>query len=231
MKSKIASEASRCVLNRFCQEQLAFERGIEAFAHRVIVAVADRPHRHHYTGVSTAFAQSYRRILRSVIGMPHDGLWLATIDRHVERIDDEFFAHMACHRPAHNAPAADIHYRKEQETGLRRNVRVIGDPKLVGKRRGKVAFDEIARNFRGLVTDRRGDSLAARSPVASKLAHQTCDFVACVNAVVAKLSLNSWPSIRRSRVTMNRLNSIGKRAICKLPCWWFPLQPSVIAIL
>jgi hypothetical protein len=82
-------------------KQLAFERCVEALAHRVIVTIADRSHRRRNAGFSAALSKGDRRVLRSLVRMVDDRLRIAPIDRHVERIDDQLFAHMISHRPAH----------------------------------------------------------------------------------------------------------------------------------
>src|SRR6266851_9891533 len=44
-------------------EQFAFERGKEALAHRVIEAIADRPHRGPHAGLAAALAEGDRSVL------------------------------------------------------------------------------------------------------------------------------------------------------------------------
>jgi len=53
----------------------------------------------------------------------------ASKDRHVERIDHEFLAHVVCHRPTNDAAAADIENNGDKKKArVRRNVGDICDP-------------------------------------------------------------------------------------------------------
>jgi len=119
-------------LEPMLHEQLALERRVKAFAHRVVVAISDRSHRRKDSRFFAALAERNGRILRALVGMMHHAPWLAAIDRHVERVEDEFFAHMIGHGPADDAAAIHVeNHRKEQEAGPRRHVRDVGDPELI----------------------------------------------------------------------------------------------------
>ena len=49
--------------------QLAFERGKEALGHRIVVAIADRPHRRPHTHQSAALAEGERGVLTALVAM------------------------------------------------------------------------------------------------------------------------------------------------------------------
>lgn len=76
--------------------------------------------------------------------MMHNGVRSPTIDRHIERIDDEFFTHVVRHRPSNDSTAANVEYNCEKEKArVGRHVRYIGDPKLIGKRSREIVLYQI----------------------------------------------------------------------------------------
>ena len=214
-------------------EKLALESSVKALAHCIIVAVADGTHGHRDAGLTASFSKSDRRVLRSVIGMMDDGFRSSPINRHVERIDNEFFAHVVCHRPADDTPRTNVEHDSEKEkAGVRRHVRDIGNPKLVGKRCCEVAFYEITGNCRIPIARRCRDPLAPRGPVAMAFAHQAGHaFVASTNAIIFQLGLNSRTPVRRTRLPMDRFDPIAERKICESSRRWLSLQPSIVATL
>ena len=82
-------------------QQLAFQRGEEAFAHGVIETVADRAHGGSYTSLLAARSESNGCVLRALVGMMDHILRPPLVDRHVERIEDELGAQVGRHGPAH----------------------------------------------------------------------------------------------------------------------------------
>jgi len=121
-----------------------------------------------------------------MIGMMDNGFRFAPIDRHVERIDDELFAHVISHCPSDNSSAIDIEDdRKEEKAGPRRYVRDIGNPELIWLACSEVTIDEIRRGLRFAITHGCRDPLAPRSAVAVAFAHQTGNaFIAGTNPFV-----------------------------------------------
>ncbi len=162
-----------------------------------------------------------------------DCLRSSPIDRHVERINDELFAHVVCHRPSDDTPRTNVEYDSEKEkAGVRRYVGDVRNPELVGKRRGEVAFDEISGNCRIPIARRCRDPLTPRSPVAMTFAHQACNaFVARTNSIVFKLGLNSRPPVRRTRLPMDRFDPIAECKICQNARRWLSLEPRIVATL
>ena len=76
--------------------------------------------------------------------MMYDGERLTAIDRHVERVEYKLFTHVIGHCPADNTAAEDVkNDGKIQEAAPRRNIRDVGDPKLIRRLRGKATLDEI----------------------------------------------------------------------------------------
>ena len=49
-------------------EQLAFQRGEEALAHRVVIAITARAHRRSDSGMATPYPELDRGVLAAVIG-------------------------------------------------------------------------------------------------------------------------------------------------------------------
>jgi len=91
-------------------------------------------------------------------------------DRHVERVDDELFAHVVRHRPSNHATTAAIEYHgQEKETRICRYVRDIRNPKSIGERSDEVALDKIASGNCFSIAASGCDPLAPRSSVAITL--------------------------------------------------------------
>ncbi len=146
-------------------EQLAFERGVEAFIHRIVVAVTTRTHRWLNACRLATLREGDRRVLRALIGVVNDSERLASKDGHLERVDHELFAHMVSHRPADDATTKDVENHGEvQETAPRRNVRDIGDPQLIGSVGREATLDEIWCRLCVTIADRRNRRATTRSP-------------------------------------------------------------------
>ena len=89
-------------------EQLAFRRGVEAFTHRIVVAVTTRTHRGSNACGLATLREGDGRVLRILIGEMSNCERLASKNGHIERADHELFAHIASHRPADDATAKDV---------------------------------------------------------------------------------------------------------------------------
>src|ERR1700757_283231 len=87
-------------------EQLAFERGEKALAHRIIEAIAHRAHRGPHPGLLAASAEGQRGILAALIRMMNHAARTPLSERHVERLKHQLGAQIALHRPAHD-PATE----------------------------------------------------------------------------------------------------------------------------
>ena len=174
MNSKTAVRASAWVLETTSIEQLAFERGKEALRHRVVVGVADRPHRGAHARLPTSLAELDRGILRALIRMVDHAARPPLLERHVEGVEHDLPVQGARHRPAHDPTAERIeHDRQIEEASPGRNIRDIGHPKHIGLVRREVAVDEIGRPTRPIVTVglRRVTPAAAvrRSPLRGRI--------------------------------------------------------------
>ena len=89
-------------------EQLAFERGVEAFTHCIVVAVITSIHRMSNACGLATMREGNGRVLRTLSGVMNNFERLASKNGHIERADREPFAHMVSHRPADDATAKDV---------------------------------------------------------------------------------------------------------------------------
>ena len=70
-------------------QQLAFQRGEEALAQGIVVAVSGRSHRRPDTGFPTTLAEGDRRVLGSLVGVVDHPSRTASPDRHVQGVEDQ----------------------------------------------------------------------------------------------------------------------------------------------
>ncbi len=92
-------------------EQLAFERGEEALAHGVVVAVADRSHGRPDSGFAAAPTKLGRGVLAALVRVVDDASSRpALFDGHGQRLENELRGHARAHGPADNLPAPDIEH-------------------------------------------------------------------------------------------------------------------------
>src|SRR6201986_1922070 len=68
-------------------EKLAFQRGEEALAHRIVVGVANRAHRRAHPGLAAAVAELNGRVLRALVGVVDHALRSPYRERHVQGIE------------------------------------------------------------------------------------------------------------------------------------------------
>ena len=90
------------VLEAAAREQFAFQGREEAFAHRVIEAIADRAHRGAHSGCAAARAELDRGVLGALIGVMDDLGRAPLPQREVECLEHQLGAQMGFHRPAHD---------------------------------------------------------------------------------------------------------------------------------
>ena len=142
-------------------KQLTFERSEEALAHRVVVSVADGPHRWPHTGLAAPGAEGERGVLAPLVGMIDDVPRPPLTDRHVERVEHQLGAKVVRYRPADDLPAPGVqHHGEKQEAGHGRHERAVRDSKPVRPRRREIAIHEIRRGTSRLVAAGRRDAAA-----------------------------------------------------------------------
>ncbi len=83
-------------------QQLTFQRREEALAHGVVIRTANRSHRRSNASFLAAIAKRHRRILRALVGVMDDIVWLAYLDGHVQSIQ-----HQPCLQVCRKGPADD----------------------------------------------------------------------------------------------------------------------------
>src|SRR5689334_1311597 len=97
-------------------EQLAFERGEKALAHRMVEIAAHRTHRGPHPGPLATLAEGERGILAALIRMMNHAVSAPLPERHVERLEHQLSAQIAFHRPTHNPAAENVeHYSQIEE--------------------------------------------------------------------------------------------------------------------
>ena len=131
-------------------EQLAFERGEEALAHRVVVSVADRAHRRPDAGLAAALAEGDRRVLAALVGVMDDArAGRRCASAMSSACEDELGAQVRRHRPADDAPAPHIeHDRQVEEARPGRDVGDVGDPEPIRAGGREVPLHQIGRRPR-----------------------------------------------------------------------------------
>jgi len=167
-------------------EQLTFEGGEEALGHRIVVAVAHRPHRGADADLLAAAPEADRGILAALVGvMDHRGR-PALPNGHVERVEHELGLQMGGHRPAHDPAAADIEDDREiEESGPGGDVGDIRDPELVGALGPEGPLDQIGR--------RRGGGIAAGTAPAQRVSTmQAGDTLEVLEMPRINLAILSW---------------------------------------
>src|SRR5215469_18235389 len=125
-------------------EQLAFERGEKAFAHRIVETVAHRAHRGSHPGLLAALAEGERGILAALIRMMNHSISAPLLERQVQRLQHQLGAQMALHRPAHDPAAENVeHHRQIEEAGPGWNIGYIRYPQTIGRGGAEVALNQI----------------------------------------------------------------------------------------
>ena len=83
-------------------QQFTFQGREEALAHGIVVSIANRSCRRPNANFLAAFAKRQRRILRALIGVMDDIVWLAYSDGHIQGIQ-----HQPCLQICRKGPADD----------------------------------------------------------------------------------------------------------------------------
>jgi len=127
-------------------DQLRFECGEEALAHRVVVAVADRSGGGTNPVSSTTAAEFNRGVLSSLIRVMNDALrWSSLLERHLQCRRDQLGSQVILHRPADDPSTPGIEHHCQVEKAVRggRNIGDVGHPKLIRTRGCEVTVDQI----------------------------------------------------------------------------------------
>jgi hypothetical protein len=104
------------------------------------------------------------------------GLGPTPRDRHLQRLDDELGAHVVSELPADDRAREQVLDGGEVAAALPRlEVRDVGAPQHVGRRRPEAALDEVVGDTDARNADRRSAAPAADQPRDPGLAHQSLD--------------------------------------------------------
>src|SRR5687767_3119547 len=110
-------------------EQLTFQRGEKALAHRIVIAISNRPHRDSDLPLMTPIAKGHRGVWRALVRVMNHLARTTLTTRHIQGIQDQLGTHMMGHRPPHYTAAKDIeHHRQIEKPDERGDIRDIGDP-------------------------------------------------------------------------------------------------------
>src|SRR3989304_535350 len=90
-------------------QELALQRGKEALAECVVVAVADRSHGRPHAGLSATFPESDRSVLAALIGVVNHPSRTPLLDGHSQGIENQLGAQMGGHTCACTAGASVAH--------------------------------------------------------------------------------------------------------------------------
>lgn len=196
-------------------KQFAFERSVEAFAHCVIVGIADRTHRRPHAGFAAPSAERDRRVLTALIRMMDNSIRFAAIDRHIERFENKFGSQVIGHCPTDNAPAVSIEYDgKVQKASPGWDVRDVRNPELVRTIGPEITVDEIG-SWSGIATANGCcGRFPSRSAENSAFAHKSRNALpGDRKAIFAKFEMNARAAVRRSRLSMNRFDTVAEQKI------------------
>src|SRR5215469_1945187 len=114
-------------------EQLAFERGEKALAHRIVETVAHRTHRGPHPGLLAALAEGQRGILAALIRMMNHAIRASLPECQVERLEHQLSTQIGLHRPAHDPAAENVeHHGQIEEAGPGWDIGYIRHPQTIG---------------------------------------------------------------------------------------------------
>src|SRR2546428_1906144 len=124
--------------------QFALERGKEALAHRIVVAVTNRSHRRLHAGLAASLAKLDRGVLTSLIGMMNDPRRRSLDDCHVESGRHQRRSEVRRHRPSDDLATPHVQYDGEiEEPHPRRYVRDVGYPQCIRLVGYELSIDQI----------------------------------------------------------------------------------------
>ena len=200
-------------------EELALERGKEALAKCVVVAVADRPHRRADARLPAPRPEGERRVLAALIRMMNDRPGLPLLDGHVQSGQHEGRAQMGLHRPADDAATPDVeHHRQVEKPAPCGDVGDVGHPELIRARRREGPAHQIGRRPGVGRTRGRHDELAAADAPQLGGAHQARDALAThPPAPRDQLGMDPRGPVGSARVDVNRLNLRRQRGVLSRP--------------
>jgi hypothetical protein len=151
----------------------------------------------------------------ALVAVVDDIARLALTDRHFQCRQHELGAQMRLHRPADDPTAERIEHDGEiQEAGHRRDIRDVGDPKLVGAVGGEIPLHQVRRRARVAIPPGGDDATAAADADDASRPHQPGNpLLADCPAFGSQLGMNSRGTIGAARDSMDRAQSSEQRII------------------
>jgi len=202
-------------------EQLAFERGEEALAHGVVVAIADRSHRRPDACLAAASSELGRGVLASLVGVVNDAMRRpALLDGHGHGIEDQLRGHARAHGPADDLPAPDVeHDRQKEKPGQRRDVRDVGHPQLIGLGRHELTIDQIRRRPCGWIAARRAERSPSANARQARLPHQARYALAAdAPPFVVQFGVDARRAVGLARRLVNQYDTLAEDYVLARSC-------------
>ena len=162
--------------------------------------------------------------------MVDDVLGSALTYRRFHRVQHQLRPQVVCHRPADDLAAPGVqHDSKIQETGSRRHIRDVGNPKLIWSRRREVAIHQVRRRSSILVAPgRRWPAMPVAGAHQPGPAHQPRDPFAAVSLTSApQIGVNAWRAIGLARAGVHGPNPFQQRSVGHRVVGRRSLPPSV----
>src|SRR5579884_4018239 len=162
--------------------------------------------------------------------MMNDVCGSTPVERHVERIENEFCPQMISHCPTDDAAAVDIEHNGEKQKAVpRRNIRDVRNPELIRSARCEVAVDQIRCRARVFVAHGCFKAFSPCGALDFALSHDARDaLVAHAKAFISQVVLQSRAAVVVTRLTMQRFKAISKQQVRSLSLRRRPLQPRII---
>ena len=207
--------------------------GEEALGHRIIEAVADRPHGALHTGGPTGPGEVIARVLTALIGvMDDDAVGLLAGDGHLERPRHQLGVLVGRHRPAHHLAGIDVEdHGQEQEAGPRRHVGDVGHPAMVGPRSREVALEEVRCGPGPVVSPGRAAELAPGHALEVRFLHEASDAVAprLLAVLVDQLGSDAPIAIGAPRLGVHQVDLLCEHLVGEVPGRGWACEPAVVA--
>src|SRR4051812_41961715 len=137
-------------------------------------------------------------------------------DRHLQRVDDEFFAHVIGHAPAHDPAAVGVLDGGQVKPALPGpQVGHVSDPEHVRRARAELALDEVLGDADAGHADGGAAAFAADHSGDLRLAHQALHaFAADVDAVTeAQLGVDAGRAVDLAMRGMDRDDALDQFSV------------------
>ncbi len=163
-------------------DDLGFVEAVDRLGERVVVRVAVTSDSAFDARFGEAFGVTEGDILNAAIAVMDEPVdVVASAERLFERVECEVGSQRWRHAPTDDGAREDIDDEGDvREAFPRRNIRDVGDPKLIRAVRTKLPLDEVRHAFGKFARLRRDDERLASSGAAqARVSHETFDGAAC----------------------------------------------------